>query len=69
MSTHAIIALKNELRDAESALKQKRANSAEAITLGRRAQAVVGAAQEKVNDLTAAVMDLEKIEQQKQKDV
>lgn len=65
MSTHAIITLKNELRDAESALKQRQADSAEAITLGQRAQAVVDAAQEKVNDLTAAVVDLEKIEQQK----
>ena len=63
MSTHAIIALEHELREAETALKQRQADSAEAITLGKRAQAGVDAAQEKVNDLTAAVMSLREIEE------
>lgn len=68
MSTHAIIALKDELKDAESELRQKQADSAEAITLGQRAQRVVDAAQEKVNDLTAAVMDLERIQAERQRE-
>lgn len=69
MSTHAIIALKNELRDAETQLKQREADSAEAITLGKRAQAVVDAAQGRVNDLTEAIMSLERIERENQEEV
>lgn len=66
MSTAAIIALEHELRDAETALKQRQADSAEAISLGQRAQAVVDAAQRKVNELTDAVVDLKKIHEQNQ---
>lgn len=69
MSTAAIIALKDMLREAEATLKQREVDSAEAITLGKRAQAVVDAAQGRVNDLTEAIVALERIAKEQQEPV
>lgn len=64
MSTHAILALQNSLKDAESELGRVEASTADEIQAGRRAEARLTAAQQVVHSIQSAIQTLE--EQQKE---
>ncbi|UVG34418.1 hypothetical protein SEA_GAZEBO_49 [Microbacterium phage Gazebo] len=59
MSTHAILALKNSLEEAETELERVNASTADEIEAGRRAEARLTAAQQVVDSLQSAIQTLE----------
>lgn len=59
MSTHAILALKNSLEEAEADLGRVGASTADEIEAGRRAEARLTAAQQVVDSLQSAIQTLE----------
>ncbi|WNT45302.1 hypothetical protein SEA_BABYDOTZ_49 [Microbacterium phage BabyDotz] len=68
MSTHAILALKNSLEEAETDLGRVRASTADEIEAGRRAEARLTAAQQVVDSLQSAIQTLEEQQRGAQRD-